>query len=99
MNLRKFLKKLTKRNTLETNRMQGQMAEMAYVSGRNLEGYETKRTGRGSDYAERKVDPWTGKKGPKTLVEVKSGGAKLSRLQKKTKKKSSRYRVERGGIW
>jgi hypothetical protein len=61
----------------------------------NLRGYETERTGRGHDYRRRKRDPWTGQVIRSEVVEVKSGNAKLSPLQKKTKKKLSNYRVVR----
>ncbi len=90
------LTKFSKRMTLVNNRFKGSMAEQNYVMGRSLQGYEVKRTGRGSDYVERKVNMWSDKKGPKTYVEVKSSRtAPLSKLQKKTKKKISRYKVVR----
>ena len=81
--------------TLSINRTRGQMAESSYVTGRRLQGYDVKRKAHGSDYVERKVDFLTGRKGKETLVEVKTGRAKLSKLQKKTKKKTKRYRIER----
>ena len=60
-----------------------------------FEGKEVVRTGRGSDYRERKRDPWTGRVTSSRLVEVKSGKAKLSKLQRKTKKRKSNYTVKR----
>ncbi|MDG7015826.1 MAG: hypothetical protein JRM82_00440 [Nitrososphaerota archaeon] len=61
-----------------------------------LGGYEVERTGRGSDYIRRKRDLWTGRVVRTEHVEVKSGHAKLSPLQQKTrKKKRSNYVVKR----
>ena len=91
-------RKLAKRMTLNNNKLKGSMAESNYVMGRRLQGYDVQRTGHGHDFVERKVDMWSGKKGSKTYVEVKSSStAPLSDLQKKTKKKSSNYRVVRPG--
>jgi len=101
MDFLKAMKKQKKQMILANNRMRGRMAEENYVTSRRMQGYDVRRTGRGSDYEERKVDMWTGRRGPKTLVEVKSSSsAPVSKLQKKTKRKSSRYRVERtSGGW
>jgi len=52
-------------------------------------GFKVERTGRGSDF--RVKDPRTGRS---RLIEVKSGNAKLSPLQQKTKKRQ-RTKVER----
>jgi hypothetical protein len=61
-----------------------------------MQGYEVERTGRGSDYVRRKRDIFTGRVTKTEHVEVKSGNAILSPLQKKTKKKKkSNYRVVR----
>ncbi len=47
-------------------------------------GREVERTGRGSDYKVRDVNPWTGARGKARLVDVKSSStAKRSPLQKK----------------
>lgn len=89
------LHKTRKRLTLEGNKMRGSMAEQSYATSRTLQGYDVRRTGRGSDYVERKVDPFTGYRGPPTQVEIKTGKSPLSDLQKKTKKRTSNYRVER----
>lgn len=89
------MKKSKKRMTLAMNKTRGSMAEQNYATGRTMQGYEVERTGRGSDYKERKVDFLTGRRGPPTYVEVKSGNAHLSELQKKTKKRTSKYREER----
>lgn len=71
------------------------MSENSYATGRQIQGYEVRRTGRGSDYKERKVNILTGRTGPWTHVEVKSGNSRLSKLQNRTKRKTKRYRVER----
>lgn len=86
------VKKTKKRMVLSVNRVKGKMAEDVFAAGRSAQGYEVRRTGRGSDFSERKVNLFTGKKGRRELVEVKSSQtAPLSKLQKKTKK----LRVER----
>ena len=96
--LKDLTKKFSKRMTLQENKFHGKLAEVNYATPRRLEGYEVKRTGRGHDFVERKVDVWTGKKGPETYVEVKSSKtAPLSKLQKKKMKEIPNYRVERGG--
>lgn len=52
-----------------------------------LRGVEVERTGHGHDYIERKRNLWTGRVTSTKYVEVKTGNARLSKLQKKTKKK------------
>ena len=70
------------------------MGEFLHRIKRLGEGRELKRTGIGSDYSYDKN--WlTGKKLPFTFDEVKTFNAKLSKRQKNTQKKSSRYNVER----
>jgi len=94
--VRKHKKKLT----LSLNKYKGKLAEEAFVMKQKMQGNEVTRTGRGSDYAVRKVHPFTRERGPKTLVEVKSSKtAPVSKLQKKTQKKTSRYKVVREGWW
>jgi hypothetical protein len=88
-------KKQRKRQTLRDNQAKGRAAEDQAMMRDNLMGYETERTGRGHDYRRRKRDPFTGRVIKSEPVEVKSGNAKLSPLQKKTKKKKSNYRVVR----
>lgn len=58
-----------------------------------LRGYEVERTGRGSDFRVRRRDLWTGRVVESKLVEVKTGKAKLSKLQRKTGKKSNYKQV------
>jgi hypothetical protein len=88
-------KKQKKRATIRKNYHQGKAAEERSMMKDNLQGYETERTGRGHDYIRRKRDIFTGRVTKTEYVEVKSGNAKLSPLQKKTKKKKSNYRVNR----
>ena len=62
----------------------------------SIMGYEVERTGRGHDYVRRERDLVTGRVKKTEYVEVKSGNAKLSPLQKETKKKKKgRYKVVR----
>ena len=91
----KFFKKEKKRKQLEENVAKGKIAEEMYEADAAMSGINYKRTGKGSDYEETHRDPLTGKKS-KRLVEVKSDGAPLTKLQKKTKKrKSKNYVVKR----
>ena len=65
-----------------------------------LSGYEVERTGKGHDFRVRKRDPFTGKVTYSGVREIKSGNAKLSKLQQKTKKKQSNYKVIReSSLW
>ena len=93
--LRPPTKKQRKRATIQTNRRRGKAAEDQAMMRDRMIGYEVERTGRGHDYRRRQRDPWTGRVTRSEVVEVKSGNAQLSPLQKKTKKKSSNYRVVR----
>ncbi len=79
------ISKFGKRVGLTKNQMTGNFAETLYTVDAAASMKETRRTGIGSDYEERTVNPLTGKKGRWRKVEIKSGGAKLSKLQKKTK--------------
>jgi len=92
---RKYSKKQIKREVIEENRRKGKAAEDAYTMKARLSGYEVERTGRGHDFRVRKRHPWTGRVVYSGLREVKSGNAKLSRLQRKTKRKKSNYKVVR----
>lgn len=88
-------KKQKKRKTIRDNKAKGKAAEDQAMSRDTMRGYEVERTGRGHDYRRRKRDLLTGRVTKSEVVEVKSGKAKLSPLQKKTKKKKSNYRVVR----
>lgn len=90
----KRTKKQKKRDVIADNRRKGKAAEDLVKLKYTIRGYEVNRTGRGSDYRVTKRDLLTGRVTDNKLVEVKSGKAKLSKLQKKTKKKKSNYKVE-----
>ncbi len=93
--LRPPTKKQRKRATLNENKRRGKAAEEQAMTRDRMMGYEVERTGRGHDYRRRQRDIFNGRVTRSEVVEVKSGNAKLSPLQKKTKKKSSNYRVVR----
>ncbi|RLJ07140.1 MAG: hypothetical protein DRP12_02780, partial [Candidatus Aenigmatarchaeota archaeon] len=71
--------------------MAEEIVKMNYI----LRGYEVIRTGKGHDFRVRKRDLFTGKVKESKLIEVKSGKAKLSKLQEKIKRKKKNYKVER----
>ncbi len=88
-------RKQLKRETLENNRRRGKAAEDMFVFHHTLMGHEVVRTGKGHDFKVRERDFITGKVTKTYYSEIKSGNAKLSDLQQKTKRKKSNYRVER----
>ncbi|MFH0714177.1 MAG: hypothetical protein V1847_00270 [Candidatus Diapherotrites archaeon] len=89
-------KKQIKRDIIAENRAKGQVAERTYVMRAQMSGYEVERTGRGSDFRVRKRHPLTGRVVYSGLREVKSSkSAPVSKLQQKTKKKKSNYKVIR----
>jgi len=92
-------KKEEMRERIAENYRKGKAAEEQFRVKCSFEGKEVERTGRGHDFRVRTRDPWTGRVVRSELVEVKSGNADLSDLQKKTKKKKSNYRVKREDPW
>ncbi|HIJ98487.1 TPA: hypothetical protein H1005_00905 [archaeon] len=88
-------KKQKKRDVLEQNKMKGRYAEDMAALNLATQGYEVERTGRGHDFKVRKRDILTGRVTETGYREIKSGRASLSKLQRKTKKKKSNYRVMR----
>ncbi|MFA4820279.1 MAG: hypothetical protein WC613_04970 [Candidatus Aenigmatarchaeota archaeon] len=93
-------KREIKRQVLEENKARGCAAENAFVMRSQLDGYEVERTGRGHDFKLRRRDILTGKVTRTEYAEVKSSPtAPVSRLQKKTKKKTKNYRVVREQPW
>lgn len=93
---RKKPKKQIKREVLAENRMRGRAAENSYVTRAQLAGYEVERTGRGHDFRVRKRDMLTGRVTYSGVREIKSSStAPVSKLQRKTKKKQSNYKVVR----
>lgn len=92
------ISKIDKRVRLSQNVMQGKLAESMYTMDAAASMKETRRVPDrkgGCDFEERTVNLLTGNKGHWRPVEIKSGGAKLSKLQKKTKRKSTGYKVIR----
>jgi hypothetical protein len=89
-------KKQKKRATIQNNKRKGKAAEDQAMMRDRLSGYDVERTGKGHDYVRRKRHPFTGRVTKTEYVEVKSGNAQLSPLQKKTrKKKKGNYRTVR----
>ena len=86
--------KFRKRARLDVNKFNGKNTEERVSFERGNTG-RIKRTGKGSDYEVTPINQYTGKEGKKYLLEVKSNNAKLSSLQKKTKKDNSNYVVDR----
>lgn len=101
---KRFPKKQIKREIIAENRRKGKAAEDSYKMRAQLAGYEVERTGRGHDFRVRKRDILTGRVTYSGVREIKSGNAKLSKLQKATKKNKSNYKVIRensdfGSFW
>jgi hypothetical protein len=92
---RKKSKKQATAERLANSQAKGKAAEDWTAVSYSIKGYEVERTGRGSDFRVRRRDPFTGRVVESKLVEVKSGNAKLSDLQKQTKKRKSNYKVDR----
>ena len=82
-----------RREVLAENRRKGRAAEDAFRMRAALAGYEVERTGRGSDFRVRKRDLLRGRVTSTGLVEVKSGHARLSMLQRRAKSRQSNYKV------
>jgi hypothetical protein len=92
------VKKTRKRSTLSVNKAKGRMAENVFVGVQGMAGNTVTRTGKGHDYKVTHRHPITREYEGTTYHEVKTGNSKLSKLQKKTKKKmGSKYKVERSG--
>lgn len=95
-----FDKKFKKRMTLEDNKSRGKLTEDLFVLSETAKGNEVRRTGRGSDFEVIRRDPLTGRSKGKMLYEIKSGNARESKLQQRTKKRNKgRYSVVRSGWW
>lgn len=83
------------RQTIRKNAAKGAAAERQVARKYRKAGYSVKRTGRGHDLMATKRNKSTGRVTRK-CVEVKSGNARLSKLQRSKKKKYGRlYVVER----
>ena len=93
------VKKARKRSTLNVNKAKGRMAEKVFEGTERMKGNDVKRIHHGGDYIVTERDILTGKSKGKKVHEIKTGNAKLSPLQKKTKKKmGSKYKVSRSGF-
>lgn len=92
---RKLSKKHRNRERIAEIRRKGRAGEDSFTMHATLSGYEVERTGRGSDFRIRKRDMFTGRVTESKLVEVKTGRSKLSKLQQRTKRKKSNYKVVR----
>ncbi len=93
-------KKQKKRRIIQENRERGKFTEIMYTMSQGL-NKEIVRTGKGHDYKVRTRDPWTGRVIKTEYHEVKSGKARISNLQNRTKRKmKGRYKVVRyGGLF
>lgn len=93
---KKYSKKQIKKEVLEENRRRGRAAEDSYRMSASLRGEEIERSPHGRDFIVRKRNPFTGRVERTIHVEIKSSStAPLSKLQQKTKKKQSNYKVVR----
>ncbi len=88
-------KKQLARERLDRIRRKGKAGEDQIAMRYALSGYEVERTGRGSDFRVRRRNLFTGRVVESKLIEIKTGRAKLSKLQKKTKRKHRNYKVVR----
>ena len=85
----------SKREVIRDNAAKGERAEKVVKSEYEMAGYKMKRTGKGHDYKATRRNWFNGKNETK-YVEVKTGDAELSPLQKKKKKRlGKKYVVER----
>ena len=85
--------KRSKRQVIRDNAAQGKRGEEQVKTKYEMNGYKMKRTGKGHDYKATRRNWLTGKKETK-YVEVKTGGAELSPLQKKKKRSMGKKYVE-----
>ncbi|MDQ1280375.1 MAG: hypothetical protein QG670_1638 [Thermoproteota archaeon] len=93
---RKKTKREVKREVLTENRMRGRTAEDNYRMNAAFRGVEVERAPHGRDFIERRRDLWTGRVTRTTHIEIKSSStAPLTKLQQKTKRRKSNYRVIR----
>ena len=83
----------SKRQVIRDNAAKGADGERRTKARYEMAGYKVERTGRGSDFKVSRSNWLTGTKETK-LVEVKTGDAKLSPLQKKRKRSWGKQYVE-----
>jgi len=91
----KVPKKEIQRAVIDENRRKGRMGEENVKMKFQMRGYDVERSPRGKDFIARKRDIFTGRVTETKHIEVKTGKAKLSRLQEKTRKNTSNYQVVR----
>ena len=99
---RKIPDKEIKREVLSENRRMGKTGEDLVRIKYATQGYDVERSPHGKDFVVRRRSVLTGKVIETKHVEVKTGKAKLSKLQQKTKReKKGNYHVERvnRGFW
>jgi len=85
-----------KRSRLKANKDRGRFAEGWFEMTSFARGTKVKRKPHGQDYIEYNSDVLGNTRGKGTHVEIKTGRAKLSKLQKKTQKKhKGNYKVLR----
>ncbi|MGA2522600.1 MAG: hypothetical protein ABSF65_00440 [Candidatus Bathyarchaeia archaeon] len=84
-------KKAVKSYTFENNKVRGKTAEGMTALNHTLQGHEVTRVHKGGDFIIKD------RHGKTTIVEVKTGKAKLSEAQRKKKARlgNKRYKVER----
>jgi len=92
---KKIPKKQIKKEVIAENRRTGKLGEDNIRARLEFQGYEVERTPHGKDFIARKRQFITGRVIQTKHIEVKTGKAKLSRLQQKTKKNKSNYQVIR----
>ena len=92
---RRLSPKEARREVLGENRHRGRLGEENVKMGLQLRGYEVERSPKGKDFIVRKRDFLSGRVISTKHIEVKTGGAKLSKLQQSTKRKKSNYQVIR----
>lgn len=85
------LKRVSQLLNLSFNRLKGRMAEDSFEMSMLLQGYDVKRIHEGGDFVVRR-----GSRGKPVTYEIKTGGSKLSKAQKRKKRKlGKRYKVIR----
>jgi len=90
------LNRLTQRMTLSSNVMRGRMAENEFEMSQRLQGHDVKKIHKGGDFVVQKKDFFGRKIGKPKTYEIKAGGSRLSKVQKKKKRKLKRkYEVVR----
>jgi hypothetical protein len=89
----KIPKKAFKKEILLKNKAKGLAGEEIVKSKLQMQGWEVERSPIGKDFIARKRNFLTGKITQTKHIEVKTGKAKLSKLQDKTKKGKGKYQI------